>query len=51
MHKYMLENKILVLACVAHKNVIRFMPRLNMQEELFHRALETLAKGFAASNK
>jgi 4-aminobutyrate aminotransferase-like enzyme len=51
MHKHMLEDKILVLACGAHKEVIRFMPPLNMREELFRKALDRLAEGFAACNK
>jgi len=48
---YFMEKKILVLACGAFKNVIRFIPPLNVEESLLGQVLDVLEEALKKSRK
>ncbi len=49
--KYFMEKKILVLPCGTYKNVIRFIPPLNIEESLLDWTAETLEGALKASRR
>ncbi len=49
--KYFMEKKILILACGAYKNVIRFIPPLNIEESLLEQTAHTLEEALKESSK
>jgi 4-aminobutyrate aminotransferase len=48
---YFMDKKILILACGAYKNVIRFIPPLNIEEPLLDLAIETLEEALKAGTR
>ena len=48
---YFMGKKILILACGAYKNVIRFIPPLNIEESLLDLAAQTLEEALKASRR
>ena len=49
--KYFMEKKILVLTCGVFKNVIRFIPPLNVEESLLEQVVHTLEEALKRSVK
>lgn len=49
--KYFMEKKVLILACGAYKNVIRFIPPLNIEESLLEQTAHLLEEALKESSK
>jgi len=49
--KYFMDKKILVLSCGVFKNVIRFIPPLNVEESLLEQVVHTLEEALKKSVK
>ena len=49
--KYFMEKKVLILACGAYKNVIRFIPPLNIAESLLEQTADLLEEALKESSK
>jgi 4-aminobutyrate aminotransferase len=48
---YFMDKKILILTCGSNKNVIRFIPPLNVEQALLDLAVQTLEEALKASRK
>lgn len=48
---YFMDKKILILTCGSSKNVIRFIPPLNVEQTLLDFAAQTLEEALKASRK
>ncbi len=49
--KYFMEKKILILTCGAYKNVVRFIPPLNIKESLLDSVAQTLEESLKAAKR